>query len=483
MAELDVVRATAIINKGIQHGWYQDGAMPAADADKKTVASQIVELARQCEAVKNQVGPDKVPAWAAAEEILAEASGNNGVAPQPAVPALPQVPVPAAPPIASAPPPPPPVPAPAPPVQQASPVQPPAPPPPPTPAPSPQPAQASDDGPNVGDVWADAQGNEWKVERYEGGPTLEARSGKTGDVTLIPVGFLKSLRSRSEASPPVAPPEPAAATLASQPPEMPPAPSAPSPPVPSPSAPPSLVPDGAKPGDPIEVNGVTYYVNFQANGLSTTPPANAPSRVAPQPPAVVSQPLGVMSGQGVTITEVTSKATSTRAPDVPDVHDVPDDQGDERYAALLDETEARYSPAGMTLPHELDEPPQIMPDDLTLVDGVEVRKLHSQFNALSALAKRRHDLEDSRARACDMIRKLHMKPAMRAARESLGSSASVTEVKELAEDDETVAMWSSRKQDHADKASAYKTFFDIYMENVKVLSRDVSMREVQVRGA
>ena len=180
-----------------------------------------------------------------------------------------------------------------------------------------------------------------------------------------------------------------------------------------------------------------------------------------------------------TITEARPRDANT-APDVPDV---PDDQGDKRYAALLDETEARYSPAGMTLPHELDAPPQIMPDDLTLVDGVEVRKLHSQFNALSALAKRRHDLEDSRARACDMIRKLHMKPAMREARQVLGSSASVTEVKELAEDDETVATWSSRKQDHADKASAYKTFFDIYMENVKVLSRDVSMREVQVRGA
>ena len=126
MAELDVVRATAIINKGIQHGWYQDGAMPAADADKKTVASQIVELARQCESVKNQAGPDKVPAWAAAEEILAEAS-SNGAVPQPAVPALPQVPVPAAQPVASAAPPPPaPVPPPAPPVQQAPPVQPPA---------------------------------------------------------------------------------------------------------------------------------------------------------------------------------------------------------------------------------------------------------------------------------------------------------------------------------------------------------------------
>ena len=80
-----------------------------------------------------------------------------------------------------------------------------------------------------------------------------------------------------------------------QPPEPPPAPSAPPTPVPSPSAPPSLVPDGAKPGDPVEVNDVIYYVNFQGNGLSTTAPANAPSRVAPQAtqpsPATVPVPV------------------------------------------------------------------------------------------------------------------------------------------------------------------------------------------------
>ena len=133
---------------------------------------------------------------------------------------------------------------------------------------------------------------------------------------------------------------------------------------------------------------------------------------------------------------------------------------------------------------DLERPPAAMPDDLTMLDDLTARKYHSQFNALAARARYLRGLDAARARECDRARKLYLKPAMRAAREQLGKSATLEEVKALAEEqDEMVALWESRRIKHSERADAYGEFVHIYTENVTVLSRDYTMREKEQAGA
>jgi hypothetical protein len=132
----------------------------------------------------------------------------------------------------------------------------------------------------------------------------------------------------------------------------------------------------------------------------------------------------------------------------------------------------------MPVPMDLERPPEGMPEDLTAVGDVEQRRLHSQFNALGARARYLRGFEDAMARGCKRLRQSYMKTAMKQARGQLGAQASVTEVTQLAEEDEVVKKWTERMvRPSADRADAYKTFFDMYSENVTVLSRDWTMRD------
>jgi hypothetical protein len=137
----------------------------------------------------------------------------------------------------------------------------------------------------------------------------------------------------------------------------------------------------------------------------------------------------------------------------------------------------------MPVPMDLERPPDGMPDDLTMIGDVDQRRLHSQFNALASRARYLRGLEDAKARACKRLRSSYMKAAMRQARTELGAAATVTEVTQLAEEDEVVKKWTDRMAVHADRAEAYKTFFDIYSEHVTVLSRDWTMRDAEMRGS
>ncbi len=465
MGDFTIDRARAVLNVALVNGVVE--AIPESDAMKVVEAERVVELARQCEKVVHHVGAGKVPNWPKMEAILVEANllvGANGSGTGQA-PTPPPVPVspPPVPTTSAAPPPPPPV----------------------APAPIAQPAPAVASAPLVpanGEVWTDTMGGQWEVVNTAGGATLQAKVVGTDEVTLIPSGLLKTRVS-------AATPQPS----------------------PEPTSPSSLVPAGAKPGDPVDIDGVTYFVNYEANGLITSPPANTPGMYGNAP--VVSTPAPSLPPVAVQATPPPQAPVFQPPPPVPAASPPPiasppppsqpqpvaapvpppqavaagpvvaNDEGDKEYAALLDETEALYTPRGMPVPVDLQDPPSGIPENLSLVDGVQLRALHSQYNALAARAKYLHDLEDARARGCDLIRKMHFKPAMRSARAELGASATVTEVVQLAEDNnEAVATWAARKQSHSETASAYKTFFDIYSEHVAVLSRDGTLRETQARG-
>lgn len=188
-----------------------------------------------------------------------------------------------------------------------------------------------------------------------------------------------------------------------------------------------------------------------------------------------------MTGGGGAPPQAASAPAEETQPPLPTPVD--DDEGDEKYAELLDQVVADYQPLGMPVPMDLARPPSPMPDDLTQVDDISARAYHSQFNALAARARYLHGLEAAKARACDRVYKFNLKGAMRVARESLGQSASVTEVQQLAEDNELVEPWMRRRDLHADRAEAYRTFLTFYTEDVSVLSRDWTMRDKEERGS
>jgi hypothetical protein len=72
---------------------------------------------------------------------------------------------------------------------------------------------------------------------------------------------------------------------------------------------------------------------------------------------------------------------------------------------------------------------------------------------------------------------------MRVARQELGKDATLHEVQAMAEEDEAVATWIQREQHHADQQDKYKDLFEIYTENVVVLSRDWTMRSSEEHGS
>lgn len=329
-------------------------------------------------------------------------------------------------------------------------------------APDSQPPAAPDtpSGMMNGERWVDAQGNEWDILSGSGTPQIEARAVSNNEVTTLPAGFLKM---RSPNQPPPSQPQPPAPLV----------PAAPEPPQVT-EGEIRVAPDGYSYAlKTVEVDRVLVTdVNGEPKGyvdlvvwvtwplsLATQAPAQAPQQPAEAP--VDAEPA----------------SASWSAPIIDD------DEGDETYGNLLAHVSANYMPSAMPVPADLERPPAAMPDDLTAIPDIQARALHSQFNALASRARYLQGLEAAKARACERVLKQYMKVAMREARATLGKDASVTEVSQLAEENDGAATWIRRRDIHADRADAYKTFREMYSEDVSVLSRDWTMREIEQKGS
>ncbi len=450
---MDVLRATAILKRASENGMYDPARIPEADGDKIKVAEEQVQLCRQVEGVVQQAYPgwedaaiaQKVPHWPAVQRVLLEANvlvGANG-RDQSAVE------------------PPPPVPdqasqnglgttrqeyAPPKPEEQAAaneldqsivsqgfldegppclavpqgqdPVVHPA------PAVSTI-AAASDQGsPREKEVWLDGQGIAWEVV-HPGKQSAEVKNVASGEGTIVPLGFLKKRQQ-----------------VAAQ---------------------------EAKTGV-VEVSAP----------LEPDPPPDH-EEVVVDPPVIVEAPTPLATVVTATDEQVAIKYVT----DVDQEQQRESPEGAKveaaRYDDLVETVELRYEPAGMPIPRDLEDPPSIDAEGFADLDDKNARIAHSKYNALAARAKYLHDVEDAKARECDLVRTHHMRRAMAQARGELGSSATVTEVKIVAEEDALVDEWASYARSHADEARAFKTFHDIYTKHVEVLSRDWTMREKQVR--
>ena len=163
--------------------------------------------------------------------------------------------------------------------------------------------------------------------------------------------------------------------------------------------------------------------------------------------------------------------------------EVPDDEGDEAYAKVLAKVEADFAPEHLPAPQDLENPPQLGSVEDPTQDEALNRVLHMQYNALFARARYLYGVEHAKARDCDRVAKRYLRAGMREARQQLGKDATVTEVREQAEESDLYATWAARRDRHADRADAYKTFAEIYAENVKTLSRDLTFAGAEERGS
>jgi hypothetical protein len=276
-------------------------------------------------------------------------------------------------------------------------------------------------------TWASDDDSEWVIAAEPTNLEVEVHPVGSEEKTRVPLGFLK----RKIADPP------GDGSSVQQPPQQ----QEPQPASPSPTQDsPPLSEGGSSPGE------------------TTEPPSSPPPSSEQQPAEQPSQ--------------------SAPSSDVP----VDDDEGDQEYRSLLDRVEADYNRAGLPLPADVADPPS-MPEDLSTLQDVLVQKLHSQFNSCAARAHYLMGLERQKKIGCSRMRHVSLKPAMRTAREKLGKEASVTEVTHEAEDHPAVVKWIEREQRHSDREAAYKDLFQIYTENVSVLSRDWTMRSSEEAGS
>jgi hypothetical protein len=463
----DVKRAVAVLNIGMREKWFPEGGIPESDADKLVEAEKLVVMAQQAKTVADAVGHSKVPTWPGIRDILFEAqvlvsvNGDSPESEQTSTSSSQSLPSSEPVVISSQP------------VStssentadqsssssldgSASSISPP-------PAPPEQTELLPT--PQTGETWAAAGGGHWIVLR-DLDAQLEVQSVETGEKTMVPGGFLKEKIAGA--------PKPVVERI-------------------------ELVIDYAGNSCTYSHPECTQWANPdvpQGNvvpddgsiriicaGCGKSFPLTSVTEInkpepAPEPEPVQqdkSEPVVESMYSDGTIPPHPESISDTGAP-------VEDDGGDEQYAALLDRVERNFTPTGMPAPQDLENPPSGMPEDLTQ-NEIENRRLHSQFNALSSRARYLYAIENAKARDCGRVRKLYMKPAMRLARQELGKSATQTEVVQLAEDDEKVKLWLERQADHADRADAYKTFFEDYSQNVAVLSRDLTWAGTEERGS
>lgn len=294
-------------------------------------------------------------------------------------------------------------------------------------------------------TWADPAGGIWTIVR-DLGPQVEVLSA-AGEPTVVPRGFLKVKVS----DPPEPEPEPSATTATTTPAET----IIKVAPKPAPKEEPSTT-RSPPPSSPASSDTTPSLPSQPARGSGDSTPSSSSSS---SPPA----------SQG-------SSSSSEPAQEVDDI------EGDEAYSRIVERAERDWRPVGMPVPRDMEDEPLPMVDDLTADESMN-RRLHSQFNALAGRARYLGGLERAKAREIARARKLRMGPAMRDARKKLGKDATVTEVKEEAEQDEVVATWIVREARHADKAAAYQTFFEIYTENVRTLSRDLTWAGAEEAGS
>lgn len=469
----EVTRAVGILNAAMQHNMFPQGGIPESDSDKLVEAEKMVALARQAQEVVEAVGAANVPNYQAIKDILLEAEVFVGVNEQPVVTEQPQ-------PMAQQP--------------------------------------TSDRLPAQYDVWDDANGGRWLVLR-DLGTQLEVQSTTSGEKTLVPGGFLRTYVSTyvtpvdmtedphvgEDQSVVAVQPEPVEAedqtpwiNLVVKPEEN-------GMYYTHPGCGSWMVPldDVILPevGDERECDSCCLQLpirSVEANGyvsphhdhehlVAGGKPSISHSSSSPtggQPSSSFEQPLASATSQietGLVSASSTSSSSSSYSPSSEASLILDDNEDDPVYADLLERVEGDWTPFSMPAPHDLEDPPT-MPDDLTENDG-ENRRLHSQFNALASRARYLGGIERAKARDCGRVRKQHMKRAMKDARGQLGKDATVTEVTQLAEADDQVSVWDARIARHGDRAEAYKEFFEIYAQNVAVLSRDLTWAQVEESGS
>lgn len=445
--DFDVTRAVGILNTAMRANMFAQGGIPESDADKIIAAEKVVASAEQAKDLADAIGKERVPLYDSILAVLFEAqvlvgtdrpqatNGSTAVEePDSTDAVIAHVDAELA---------------------------------------RPQPdarqleLEAEAAPMEKQSTWADPAGGLWTVVR-DLGPQVEVLSA-AGEPTVVPRGFLKVMKTSGHLDLVVVPKDNAVFVhhhgcmrwvypLDD-----------------------TILP---KVGDTKECDNCASILPIGSiDDGGYVPPTHESSPLATTATTTPVETIINVVPKPVPEEDPSTPSLSSPAPSSSEsAQEVDDTEGDQAYAEIVERVERDWSPPGMPVPRDMEDEPLPMVADLTADESMN-RRLHSQFNALAARARYLGGLERAKAREIARARKLRMRPAMREARKLLGANATVTEVKEEAEQDEVVASWIVREARHADKAAAYQTFFEIYTDNVSVLSRDLTWAGTEERGS
>jgi hypothetical protein len=119
-------------------------------------------------------------------------------------------------------------------------------------------------------------------------------------------------------------------------------------------------------------------------------------------------------------------------------------------------------------------------DDFTSLSDVELRKLHSQFNAIASRTAFQHMHEENAALDCKLVANEREDKLIRPLMD--GKKTKSLLLSEVSNDKELV-KWRERQHNHEKHMRHLKTEYDVAISNVERISREWSMRSQERNGS
>jgi hypothetical protein len=134
----------------------------------------------------------------------------------------------------------------------------------------------------------------------------------------------------------------------------------------------------------------------------------------------------------------------------------------------------------LPIPPELDGEPPHLPRDISAVGDLELRRLHSEFNACLARANWLVAVEEADELAARQIADYHLARAVKRAGSEpdpvTNKAKTVAVLEAEAASDDSVREWRQRQNTHHIEAKLLKALRDTYQSNCERISREWTMR-------
>jgi hypothetical protein len=142
---------------------------------------------------------------------------------------------------------------------------------------------------------------------------------------------------------------------------------------------------------------------------------------------------------------------------------------------------AKIKKEKLPIPPEIEGEPPALPRDISVLTDPELRRLHSEFNAVLARANWLVALVEADELAAEQIASLYEAQAIKRAAQDpdpvTGKGKTVAALEAEASDDELVRKWREKKTEYVIDKKLQKALRDTYLSNVERISREYAMRE------